>query len=440
MGKYNYIPSSKDEQKGILNILGLTSVEELFEEIPEELKIKELNIPNGKSEVEVRRIMESLAKKNQVFSSIFRGAGSYNHYIPSIVKQITSKEEFLTAYTPYQAEISQGILQSIFEFQTMVSELTGLPVSNASVYDGSSAAAEAVNMCIDRRRKKALVSATSHPMTIQTIQTYCHAMGTEVIIVPAKDGVTDKEALISLMDEGTACFYVEQPNFYGCLEECEVISELVHENKSKMIMGINPITTAVLKTPFECGADIATGEGQPLGLPMNFGGPYLGFMATTEKMMRKLPGRIVGQTVDKDGERAFVLTLQAREQHIRREKASSNICSNQAHCALTASVYLSAMGPNGLREVAEQCYSKAHYLQVRLAEIGGFDLVYSSEFFHEFVTTTPIDATELTKKLQEKGILGGLPVEGNLLWCVTELCQKEDIDQLVSTLKEVTNG
>ncbi len=440
MGNYNYIPSSQTEQDELVKILGLNSVDDLFKEIPESLRIKELNIPSGKSEVEVRRIMEGMAQKNQVFHSIFRGAGSYYHYIPSIVKQITSKEEFLTAYTPYQAEISQGILQSIFEFQTMVSEMTGLPIANASVYDGSSAAAEGVNMCIDRRRNKALVSGTTHPMTIQTIQTYCHAMGTEVVIVPEKNGVTDKEALASLLDETTACLYVEQPNYYGGIESCEELAEMVHESKAKLIMGINPITSSVLKTPFECGADIATGEGQPLGLAMNFGGPYLGFMATTEKMTRKLPGRIAGQTVDKDGERAFVLTLQAREQHIRREKSSSNICSNQAHCALTASVYLSAMGPNGLKNVAEQCYSKAHYLQKELSKIGGFGLVHSSEFFHEFLTHSPIDPAEVNKALQEKGILGGLPVGDNILWCVTELATKEEMDYLVSTLKEVTKG
>ena len=440
MGNYNYIPSSLTEQEELVNILGLESIDDLFKEIPEELRISELNIPKGKSEVEVRRVMESLARKNQVFHSIFRGAGSYNHYIPSIVKQITSKEEFLTAYTPYQAEISQGILQSIFEFQTMVSELTGLPIANASVYDGSNAAAEAVNMCIDRRRTTAFVSATTHPMTIQTIQTYCHAMGTEVVIIPEKNGVTDQEALKELLNEKSACLYVEQPNYYGAIEDCEELAEIVHENKSKFIMGINPIATSVLKTPFECGADIATGEGQPLGLAMNFGGPYLGFMATTEKMMRKLPGRIAGETVDKDGERAFVLTLQAREQHIRREKASSNICSNQAHCALTASVYLSAVGPDGLRDVAEQCYSKAHYLQEELAKLNGFNLVHTSEFFHEFLTESPIDPVVLNEKLQEKGILGGLPVDNQLLWCVTEMCSKEEIDTLVSALKEVTKG
>lgn len=436
MGNYNYIPSSQKEQEELVSILGLESIDDLFKDIPEELKISELNIPNGKSELEVRRIMEQIASKNQVFHSIFRGAGAYNHYIPSIVKQITTKEEFLTAYTPYQAEISQGILQSIFEFQTMVSELTGMPVANASVYDGSNAAAEAVNMCLDKKRKKVLISETSHPMTIATIKTYCHGMGTLVEMVPEKNGVTDTDLLNQMMDETVACFYMEHPNFYGCLEDAETIEKIVHEDKAKWIMRVSPIATSLLKTPFEYGADIATGEGQPLGLAMSFGGPYLGFMATTEKMMRKLPGRIVGQTTDKNGERAFVLTLQAREQHIRREKASSNICSNQAHCALTASVYLSAMGPDGLRDIAEQSYSKAHYLQNELSKINGFEKVNNSEFFNEFMTHSPIPPIELNEKLQKKGILGGLPIEENILWCTTEMNSKAEIDELVAIVRE----
>lgn len=440
MGNYNYIPSSPEEQQELLDILGLKTLDDLFKDIPEDLKISELNIPNGKSEVEVRREVEKMANKNQVFHSIFRGAGSYNHYIPSIVKQITLKEEFLTAYTPYQAEISQGILQSIFEFQTMVSEITGMPVANASVYDGSNAAAEAVNMCIDRKRKKVLVADTSHPMTIDTIKTYAHAMGTDVIIAPSKDGLVDDSALEGLLDEEVACLYVEQTNYFGNIEDCEKLAEMVHQNKTKLIMAVNPIASALLKTPFECGADIATGEGQPLGLPMNFGGPYLGFMATTQKLTRKLPGRIVGETTDNKGERAFVLTLQAREQHIRREKASSNICSNQAHCALTASVYLSAMGPDGLRDVATQCYSKAHYLQNELAKINGFEPLYETEFFHEFMTKSPINPVELNERLQEKGILGGMPVGENLLWCVTELNTREEMDELLNALKEVSLG
>ncbi|MGY3748984.1 aminomethyl-transferring glycine dehydrogenase subunit GcvPA [Vagococcus acidifermentans] len=437
MGKY--IPSTSAEQQEMLSVLGITSIDEIFAEIPEDLRVGELNLPEGKSELEVRRIMQGLADKNHVFTSVFRGAGAYRHYIPAIVKQISGKEEFLTAYTPYQAEISQGILQSIFEFQTMVAELTGLPVSNASVYDGANAAAEAVNMCIDRKKKRVLVSATTHPMTVQTIRTYCHAMGTEVVIVPAKDGVTDMAALESLADTKTACFFVQQPNYFGGIEDCTALGEIIHSFKGKFIMGINPIASAVLKTPAECDADIATGEGQPLGLPLAFGGPYLGFMAAKEELTRKLPGRIVGETTDKDGKRAFVLTLQAREQHIRREKASSNICSNQAHCALTASIYLTTMGPKGLREVANHCYSKAHYLAEQLATVKGFERVHTSPFFHEFLTTAPAPAEELLQKLEEKNILGGLPVGGNILWCATEMNTKEDIDSLVAALKEVVD-
>lgn len=433
----HYIPSSLKEQQQLLDSLGIKDVDALYEGIPDELKISELMLPKGKSELEVRKHMTALANQNQVFSQVYRGAGAYHHYIPSIVKQITSKEEFLTAYTPYQAEISQGILQSIFEFQTLVTELTGLPVANASVYDGASAAAEAVNMTLTKKKKKVLVASTAHPMTIQTIQTYSHGMGTEVVLVPEKNGTVDKEALTDLLDTEVASVFVQHPNYYGNLEECDDLGRLIHEHNALFIMGINPIASGILKSPGEHGADIATGEGQPLGIPMGFGGPYLGFMATTEKLTRKLPGRIVGQTTDVDGKRAFVLTLQAREQHIRREKASSNICSNQAHCALTASVYLSAMGPVGMREVGTQCYSKAHYLQQELTQLAGFKIKNETAFFHEFVTTCPISPITLETELAKRGILSGLPIGEDLLWCVTEMNTKEDMDHLVSAIKEV---
>lgn len=421
----------------MLQSIHLNSLEELFIAIPEKLRINELNLPSAKSELEVRQIMEKMAEQNTVFSTIFRGAGAYHHYIPSLVKQITSKEEFLTAYTPYQAEISQGVLQSIFEFQTMICELTGLDVANASVYDGASAAAEAIHMCVDRKRQKVLVSETIHPMTMSTIETYCHGTDVEVIQVPAKAGVTDVGALKELLTEEIACFYVQQPNYFGQIEDAEALGEHIHAVGGKYIMGVNPIATAVLKTPSECGADIATGEAQPLGLPLSFGGPYLGFMAATNEMMRKLPGRIVGETTDLNGERAFVLTLQAREQHIRRERASSNICSNQAHCALTASVYLTVMGPTGLKEVATACYSKAHYLASELQKITGFDLCYSGAYFHEFLMTTPIPSDELVEKLADQKILGGYPIGIDVLWCVTEMVSKTEIDKLIEIIREV---
>ena len=301
------------------------------------------------SELEVRRAVSAMAKENRVFSTVLRGAGAYDHYIPSIVKYIPAKEEFLTAYTPYQAEMSQGILQSIFEYQTMICELTGMDVSNASVYDGATAAAEAAAMCRDRKRTVTLVSAAAHPDTINTIRTYCYGAGCEMRLVPLREGKTDLAALKDMLAADVASFYVQQPNFYGLFEDAQALGQAVHEAGAMYVMGCNPIALAIAKTPAACGADVAVGEGQPLGMPLSYGGPYLGYMATTKKHMRKLPGRIVGETVDNRGERAFVLTLQAREQHIRREKASSNICSNQALCALTAGAYMAAMGPRAWR-------------------------------------------------------------------------------------------
>ncbi len=436
----SYVPSTRQERAQMLQKIGVDSIDALFANVPAGMKLKTLNIPQGKSELEVSGMMSALAEENRVFPVIFRGAGAYNHYIPSIVKSVTSKEEFITAYTPYQAEISQGILQSIFEYQTMICELTGMDVSNASVYDGASAAAEAAAMCRDRRRSRVLVSAAAHPMVIRTIQTYCHAAHVEVGIVPMKDGVTDKDALASMLDAKTACFYLQQPNYFGQLEDADTFGELVHGAGAKYIMGVNPIACAMVKTPAESGADIAVGEGQPLGMPLSFGGPYLGFMACTSAMMRKLPGRIVGETTDSEGNRAFVLTLQAREQHIRREKASSNVCSNQALCALTASVYMTAMGAQGMQQVAELCYAKAHYTAAELGKIKGFELVYNGPFFHEFVTGCPGDPQVLLSRLEEEGILGGYPVEGGILWCATEMNTKAQIDKLASVIREVSGA
>ena len=438
----SYIPSTQKEREEMLNAIGLDNINQLYDGIPSQVLLhRELNIPSGKSEMEVRAEMSAMAAKNTVFPHIFRGAGAYNHYIPSIVKYVSAKEEFVTAYTPYQAEISQGVLQSIFEYQTEMCELTGMDVSNASVYDGATAAAEAVGMCRERKRQVALVSATTNPDVIEVIKTYCHGANATVEIVPEKDGVTDMEALKSMLCETSACFYVQQPNYYGIFEDCEALGEITHASGAKYIMGCNPIALGIMKSPGECGADVATAEGQPLGMSLAFGGPYLGIMACTTAMMRKMPGRIVGETVDVDGQRCYVLTLQAREQHIRREKASSNICSNQALCALTATVYLAAMGPDGLKNVASQCISKAHYAAKEIASVKGFELKYGGEFFNEFVTTCPICPDKLMSELEKKGILGGLPFEKDgeklILWCVTEMNSKADIDMLVNTIKEV---
>ncbi len=446
----SYVPGTGQEQQEMLSEIGCDSFDVLFSQIPEEVRLQgRLNLPEGLSELEVSREMERLAGQNRVYRHIFRGAGAYNHYIPAIVKSVVSKESFVTAYTPYQAEISQGVLQSIFEYQTLICRLTGMDVSNASVYDGACAAAEATAMCLDRKRKKVFVSETANPAVAETIRTYCFGNGSEMVMVPASGGHTDADALRKLLglsdgasDSGTscaaACFYVEQPNYYGQIEDCSGLGELVHQAGARFIMGCNPIALAILKTPAECGADIAVGEGQPLGMPLSWGGPYLGYMAATKDMMRRLPGRIVGETVDSEGRRAFVLTLQAREQHIRREKAGSNICSNEALCALTAAVYLSAMGSDGLQEAARQCCSKAHYLKDSLESIG-YTPLYTGEFFHEFVTVSDTEASAALEALAEHDILGGLPLGSHeILWCATEKNTREEIDEAVSVLKGVS--
>ena len=434
----SYIPSTQEERLEMLKAVGLQDYRELYRDVPSEMYLEDgaLNIPSGLSEMEVGRKISAMAAKNRVFSTVLRGAGAYDHYIPSIVKYIPAKEEFLTAYTPYQAEMSQGILQSIFEYQTDICELTGMDVSNASVYDGATAAAEAAAMCRDRKRKVTLISGAAHPDTINTVRTYCYGTGDELIVVPAKDGKTDLEALKALLTPEVASLYVQQPNFYGLFEDSEAIAEAVHGNGSLYILGCNPIALGIMKNARDQGADIAVGEAQPLGMPLSYGGPYLGFMATTTKLMRKLPGRIVGQTLDSKGERAFVLSLQAREQHIRREKASSNICSNQALCALIAGLYLAAMGPSGLSQAATQSMSKAHYLARELCKIPGVEMVYEGEYFHEFVTTLP-RAEEVLMALENGDILGGLPVPGGVLWCATEKVSREQLDRAVSVVKEV---
>ena len=437
----SYLSNTDAQQRQMLQEAGYRDWDHLFEEVPAQVRLdRPLDLPAGGSELEVRRQVEAMAAKNRVFPHIFRGAGAYNHYIPSIVRQVTSKEEFVTAYTPYQAEISQGNLQAIFEYQTMICELTGMDAANASVYDGACAAAEAVFMCRDRRRGRVLVSGAVNPQTLETIRTYCHGRDTAVEVVPAKEGATDLETLAGMLDNQVACLVYQQPNYFGVIEDAAALTAAVHGAGGKAIASCNPISLGLMETPAQAGADIAVGEGQPLGMPLSFGGPYLGFMACTQEMMRKLPGRIVGQTTDSQGKRGFVLTLQAREQHIRREKASSNICSNEALCALTASVYLSAMGPQGLRQAATLCCSKAHYLQEQLAA-AGLKPAYDREFFHEFVTRCPVEPHKLLARLEAEGYLGGLPLEdGTLLWCATELNTKEEMDHLVKLVKEAQNG
>ena len=432
----SYIPSTGEERQAMLQAIGLTSLDQLYDVVPAHVRVKDLDLPEGLSELEVSQVMAGLADKDKAFRSIFRGAGAYRHYIPAIVKTVTSKEEFLTAYTPYQAEISQGVLQSIFEYQTQMCELTGMDVSNASVYDGASAAAEAVFMCQERKRSAVILSGAANPQVIQVVKTYCESRQVPVTVIPAKDCATDLEAMTAALAADTAAVYVQSPNYFGVIEDMDAVVAAAHEKGVKVIMGCNPISLGLLKTPGEYGADIAVGEGQPLGMPLAFGGPYLGFMTCKQAMMRKLPGRIVGETKDHDGNRCYVLTLQAREQHIRREKASSNICSNQALCAMTASVYLAAMGPKGLRQAAESSAAHAHYLADQIAGLG-FARKADKPFFHEFLTACPMDPEALCAKLAEHDILGGLPVDGGILWCCTECNDKADIDRLVAALKEV---
>ena len=425
----SYIPAGDEERQEMLTRCGVKSVDDFYEAVPVAMRLSKLDLPAGASELETTRFVEGLADKNLRLKSIFRGAGAYKHYIPATVKSITAKEEFVTAYTPYQAEISQGILQSIFEFQTMICDLTGLDVANASVYDGATAAAEAIAMCREPKRDRAIVAAGINPRALAVIKTYAFGNGMKIECVETKD-------IAGKLGADVACVYLQQPDFYGTIEDAEAIGKAAHQSGAKFVMGVNPIAAAIIKSAGECGADIAVGEGQPLGMPLAWGGPYLGFMAATSAMMRKLPGRIVGETVDAAGNRAFVLTLQAREQHIRREKASSNICSNQNLCALTASVYMATMGTKGLTQVAESCYTNAHYLRDELAKVG-FTHEDKGEFFHEFVTTSPVATGPLLDTLADAGILGGYRLDDNrLLWCATELNDKADIDNLIAVLRK----
>ncbi|MBQ2064410.1 MAG: aminomethyl-transferring glycine dehydrogenase subunit GcvPA [Firmicutes bacterium] len=440
----DYIVNTAREQQQMCAAIGVEKPADLFNGLPEDVRLSgPLDLPAGKSEAEVLSLIEDMADKNQVFRTCFRGAGAYRHYIPAIVKNVTAKDEFKTAYTPYQPEMSQGILQSIFEYQTMICEMTGMDVSNASLYDGASAAAEAVMMCRDRKRKTIYVSEAVNPRMREVIMTYATAAGAKVeTVAMGKDNTTDLESLSALLaeDKEAACFLLQQPNYFGRLEEPAVAEKIVHEAGAKFIMACDPISLAVLKSPGAYGADAAVGEGQPLGLPLGAGGPYIGFLAAKQDMMRKLPGRIVGETTDHDGNRAYVLTLQAREQHIRREKASSNVCSNEALCALTASVYMAAMGADGMAQVANMSASAAHALRDALVEAGMED-VTGGEFFNEFVTASKVPAKEIEQACLKEGILSGLPVgEDRMLWCATEVNTPEEVARVAGIVKDLMEG
>lgn len=430
-----YTPHTEADKAAMLKTVGVEKVLDLFD-IPGG-RAAELKLPNGKSQLEVQKMINALGAKNRVFDTMFLGAGAYNHYIPPVVTELCSREEFVTAYTPYQAEMSQGILQSIFEYQSEICGLTGMAVCNASHYDGATATADGILMAVGAK-KKAVVSAALNPEYKTVIETYLLPHGVEVVYAPEKDGVTDVNALSDLIDDDTGAVCIQQPNFFGQIEDAEEIGNVTHEKGANFVMNFYPVSLGLLKTPAECGADIAAGEGQCLGLPLSYGGPYLGILTSTEKLMRKMTGRIVGETVDSAQNKVYVLTLQAREQHIRREKSSSSICSNEALCALTSAVYLAAVGPDGIKDVAVQCASKAHYMAEKLAAVKGFSIKYNGEFFNEFVTKSDVKTSDIVAKLRKNNILAGLPLnDGEMLWCVTEMVTKQDIDLAVKLAAEV---
>lgn len=446
---FPYIPNTKQDEKKMLEVLGIDSIDRLFDDIPASIKLnRRLNLNGPLSEIEVSKIIKTIANKNMSTEELvcFRGAGAYDHSIPSVVRHLISRSEFYTAYTPYQPEISQGTLQAIFEYQTMIAHLTGLEVSNASMYDGASATAEAAMLAAaNQKGDTVVISETVHPDTRAVVKTYMRFYGVKVVEVPSKDGITDMDALKGIVNADTVGVIIQTPNFFGNVEDCSVAVEVAHENKALFIMNVDPISLGMFKTPGEYGADLAVGEGQVLGNSLNFGGPYLGFMAASNKQMRKLPGRIVGQTVDLDGKRAFTLTLQAREQHIRRDKATSNICSNQALNALAATIYLGALGKHGLKEVAEVSAKKAYYAYQKLIETGKFRPVYNQPFFREFVLETDINVDVLNAQLASKGFLGGYNIgkdypsdKNRIMFCVTEKRTMEEIDCLVKAMEEIS--
>lgn len=436
----SYVPNTIAERKEMLESIGLESMDQLFSDIPEDLKLnRPLNIPDALSEMELRDLITGYVLQNEDGGLLFRGAGVYNHYIPALIPQLVARSEFYTAYTPYQAEMSQGMLQSIFEWQTVICNLTGMEASNASVYDGATAAAESLIMLANIKRKhKVLYSAALNPGVIRVMKTYAHCLNIELVEVPVnKDGITDTDALRSALAD-SAGYIAAQPNYFGCIENMDEISAIVHENKALLVSYCNPISLGVIKRPGDYGADIAIGDTQTMGIPMNFGGPYAGFMATSNKLIRNLPGRIVGETVDAEGNRVYVLTLQAREQHIRRDKASSNICSNEMLDAIISTIYACTMGPDGIREIGEQNIAKAHYLASEICKLPGMRMRYATPFFNEFVIDSDIPAQQINDSLKEIGIIGGLVLDDSgMLWCATEMNSKEDIDFAIEMLKEV---
>ena len=425
----------------MLAVAGVKSMDELFGEIPQQLLFnREFNLPEAMSEVEIRNFFEALGKRNSNLVC-FAGAGVEDHYSPSVIAPIISRGEFLTAYTPYQPEISQGTLQYIFEFQSMICELTGMDVTNASMYDGTTATAEAMMMCVSiaKKRNKVLVSATIDPKVKRVVETYAKYQGVVVETIAEKHGVTDLADLeAKLAADDVAGVILAQPNFYGIVEDYSGVADMCHAKKAQFVMNAKLSTLAVLKSPAEWGADIACGDAQSLGIPMTYGGPYVGYLACTNTHVRKLPGRIVGATTDVDGKRAFVLTLQAREQHIRREKANSNICSNQSLMALYVTIYMSVMGNKGLKEVCSLSYSGAHYLAEQLVATGKCSMAYDKPFFNEFAVKTTAPVETVLAALVAEGILGGVRIaDDTLLVCVTEQRTKAEMDKFVEIVNNI---
>ena len=431
---FKYFPHTDEELKTMLEKAGVDSLDGLYAQIPGSIRFKgDYDIPSEMSELEIRRLFEQLAADNRQLTC-FAGFGAYDHYTPAVIPNLLARSEFLTSYTPYQAEISQGTLHYIFEYQSMMAELTGMDISNASMYDGATATAEAMIMAVAAGKKvnKVLVSEGLNPKTLEVVRTYALHKGIDIDTIPLKEGVTDLDLVRQKLDEGgVAGVIVQQPNVFGIVENFDGFADTCHNHKALFVINSVAADLALLKTPAEWGADIAVGDAQSLGIPLQFGGPYLGYMCTTEKLMRKMPGRIVGMTCDNRGQRAFVLTLQAREQHIRRQKATSNICSNQSLMALFVTVYLSLMGRQGIKEAAQTSYAGAHYLCQQLVKTGRFRLTYDKPFFNEFFVSYDGDTDELYQRFIDAGFLGGVRCGDGFIFAVTEKRTKEEIDNFV---------
>ncbi|EHR7110618.1 aminomethyl-transferring glycine dehydrogenase subunit GcvPA [Listeria monocytogenes] len=445
MAKHRYLPMTEQDEKEMLDVIGVKSIDDLFQDIPEKIRFKrDYDLKPAKSEPALLRELSKLASKNANTTEYasFLGAGVYSHYIPTVVDHVISRSEFYTAYTPYQPEISQGELQAIFEFQTMIAELTGMDLANSSMYDGGTALAEAAMLASGHtKRKKILISGAVHPESRNVLKTYATGQHIEVEVIPELDGKTDIEALKKALSDDIAGFVVQYPNFYGQVEPLAELEKLVHENNSLLLVSSNPLSLGLLTPPGEFGADIVVGDSQVFGIPESFGGPHCGFFAVTNKLMRKVPGRLVGETVDENGKRGYVLTLQAREQHIRRDKATSNICSNQALNALASSVAMATLGKTGLVEMAKQNLDKSHYAKQKFRE-KGFEVLFSDGFFNEFVVKLSKPIKEVNESLLDEGIIGGYDLgfyeekyENHMLVAVTEMRTKEEIDAFVASLE-----